>query len=579
MATYPTTLVEAVASGSIVPFVGAGISTAVLRNSGEQFVPDWTNLLRHAVDRLEQEMRSKDAQRLRRLMVGDYNYGQVFSAAREIFGSLWEKFLQEELNPPLAKARRDTFELPRAVWRLSNNFIVTTNYDQVLEWASPAPNEVKQASALSVANAVPKLGERLPYPLLWHVYGTLQEGNAIFTFDGRRAVYNDVAGPARLELAEKALQNLFSGDYSVIFVGTSAPLTLSNQCFSASKRLHYWLVQEKDILALRKHLDVRGVPVQAIGFPSLDALPSFIVELANHRGFGSGNLTGGDPSPEPVAIPATTMSDPPSSVVASPTGTRRVLSTDRPTLAIFVALDIEREILVKHLGLKNQFPSDIWDGECNGLRVALFSSSDMGRVAGAIQTMRFLAKHRPEMLLVAGIAGGFKQEKVNLGDVIVAKSVADLASRKIRENKTHALPEFRPKEFMTDQRLPEFLQSGSFDRASWEQRIIEHGEWPNGLRPTLHIGTIASLDEVVGSAKWITKLLGAWPKLLGVEMESGGVCAAAEEYRIRAAVVRGVSDFADPAKSDDSWRRRSMKAVACTIDSLLDNPVVFAMPA
>lgn len=579
MVKYPRTLVEAVEAGLVIPFAGAGVSYSVQSRSGGQLIPAWPDLLRRAVNRLDEEMRAEDARLLRKLMAGNSDYGQVFSAAREILGPLWVKFLQEELNPPFAKARSDTLALPRAVWGLSSNFIVTTSYDQVLEWASPAPGLVRQADAFSVMNELPPLGEKLSHALIWHVYGALQERNAIFTFDGRRGEGSEVAEASRLEFTEKVLKTLFCGDHTIVFIGTGAPMSLSNQLFSGSKRMHYWLVQGGDAAAMQKQLDVRDVPIQAVGFPSHGALPSFIMELASQRKLVSEASRSGHYLPVPPEPAASSISSSLPPVSSSQTQVGPVPVSENLTLAIFVALDMEREVVVKHFGLKNQLPSNVWQGERNGLQIALFSSGEMGRVAGAIHTMRFLAKHRPKMLLVAGIAGGFRQEKVNLGDVIVAKSVADLASRKIRQNKTRPLPEFRPKEFVADQRLPDFLQSGSFDRAAWEHRIIEHGEWPSGLRPTLHVGTIASLDEVVSSDRWIASLQAAWPKLLGVEMEAGGVCAAAEEYRIRAAVIRGVSDAADPAKSDDSWRRRSMKAVVCTIDSLLENPVVFSMSA
>jgi nucleoside phosphorylase len=180
------------------------------------------------------------------------------------------------------------------------------------------------------------------------------------------------------------------------------------------------------------------------------------------------------------------------------------------------------------------------------------------------------------MLVVAGIAGGFAQEGVSLGDVVVAKSVADLASRKIRQHEDAVIPEFRPREYATDSRISKLFQSGNFDRAKWEQRVIEQGEWPDGRRPTIHFGTVASVDEVVSSNEWVLKLRNAWPKLLGVEMEAGGVCAAAESFGLKVGVVRGISDHSDPAKSDTEWRRRAMKAVGTVVDELIKYNVPFS---
>jgi nucleoside phosphorylase len=51
-------------------------------------------------------------------------------------------------------------------------------------------------------------------------------------------------------------------------------------------------------------------------------------------------------------------------------------------------------------------------------------------------------------------------------------------------------------------------------------------------------------------------------------MEAGGVCAAAKMNSIQVVVVRGVSDLADPAKSDNVWRQRAMKTVAHLLESV-----------
>jgi len=37
---------------------------------------------------------------------------------------------------------------------------------------------------------------------------------------------------------------------------------------------------------------------------------------------------------------------------------------------------------------------------------------------------------------------------------------------------------------------------------------------------------------------------------------------------MKAAVIRGVSDLADPSKSDTEWRRRAIKTVANLIENI-----------
>jgi nucleoside phosphorylase len=215
--------------------------------------------------------------------------------------------------------------------------------------------------------------------------------------------------------------------------------------------------------------------------------------------------------------------------------------------------------LVKRWDLKGRY-ADHWRGKLGNVDIVLFSTDDMGRVSAAVATMQFLQDQpRPSMLVVAGIAGGFKREKVKRGDILIPKNIADLATRKIRE-KGITIPEFRPREFRTDERLWKYVRSGSFDK--------DTVKWQAKPKPDIHNGPVASLDEVVSSTKWIDTLCKAWPKLCGVEMESGGVCAAADAYDLKVAVVRGVSDLANPAKSDDAWRRRAMENVALLLEAI-----------
>jgi nucleoside phosphorylase len=236
-------------------------------------------------------------------------------------------------------------------------------------------------------------------------------------------------------------------------------------------------------------------------------------------------------------------------------------------IAIFVALQMEREFLIRRWRLKGTFRESVYTGELGQVKILLFGPDDMGRVPAAIETMRFLQTHRPNMILVLGIAGGFTSEGCDLGDVIVARSIADLATRKIREDLDGAIPEFRPREFPLDNRIERFLKT-EFDATKWQVELLNQGDWPDGRRPTIRYGTLASLDEVVSSNEWKQRLVQVWPKLLGVEMEAGGVCAAAAMFDLKPVVIRGISDLADPAKSDTEWRRRAMGTVADLLENI-----------
>jgi nucleoside phosphorylase len=242
---------------------------------------------------------------------------------------------------------------------------------------------------------------------------------------------------------------------------------------------------------------------------------------------------------------------------------RRAMPNELPEVAVFVALEMERNFLVDRWGLKARDLEQVWRGSLKSARISVFGRDEMGRVPAAVATMQFLQNNnKPHLLLVAGIAGGLEREQVSLGDVLVATSIVDLASRKMAVG-----PQFRPKEFATNDWLARYLKT-TFDKEKWERSVIKAAEWPDGLRPVIKYGPLASLDEVVANTTFVDNLCGYWPKLLGIEMEAGGVCAAADTFEIAPAVIRCVSDMADPSKSDNQWRRRAMKTLAHLIENI-----------
>jgi nucleoside phosphorylase len=85
---------------------------------------------------------------------------------------------------------------------------------------------------------------------------------------------------------------------------------------------------------------------------------------------------------------------------------------------------------------------------------------------------------------------------------------------------------------------------------------------------------MTSLDEIVSSEEWVDQLCTVEPKLLGVEMEAGGVCAAAASFGMKVAVLRSISDLSDPAKTDDIWRVRALKTSANLLEHLQWNEIL-----
>lgn len=244
-------------------------------------------------------------------------------------------------------------------------------------------------------------------------------------------------------------------------------------------------------------------------------------------------------------------------------------------LAIFTALKEERDVLIDRWGLVGVGGvHGQWEGSIESAEVVLYGSERLGRVPAAVATARLLGERDDiDMIVVAGIAGGFAESGVGPGAVLVPFRVADLALRKV----TGGDSKVRPEPYDVDRRLGRFVENQFHNKDEWIAAAIKEARWPDDRRPHLRFGeTIACLDEVVADDEYRAKLLEAWPKLQGVEMEAGGVIAAAKEFGpTPVAVVRAVSDMADPAKADDEWRWRGMLTIAMLFEQL-DWPGVMA---
>lgn len=245
-------------------------------------------------------------------------------------------------------------------------------------------------------------------------------------------------------------------------------------------------------------------------------------------------------------------------------------------LGVFTALKEERDVLIDRWGLKGvDGVHGQWAGSIPSAEVVLYGAERLGRVPAAVATARLLVERRDlDMIVVAGIAGGFAESGVAPGAVLIPYRVADLALRKIAGDDSRV----RPEPYDVDRRLGRYVENQFHNKDEWIAGAITEARWPDDRRPHLRWGeTIACLDEVVADNEYKAKLLEAWPKLQGVEMEAGGVIHAAREFgSLPVAVVRAVSDMADPAKADDEWRLRGVLTIAMLFEQL-DWVAVMAM--
>lgn len=193
------------------------------------------------------------------------------------------------------------------------------------------------------------------------------------------------------------------------------------------------------------------------------------------------------------------------------------------------------------------------------LRVVTASQHQMGMPAAAVLSMKLIYNFRPRYLAMVGIAAG-KQEKVQLGDIIVVSDSWDYGSGKISENLAHNeesdkkellfLPD--PKYIPIDVGLKEKFMK-DYSEILYKIKNNFDGEVPRSdLR--IHVKPMASGSAVIQNEDIVKKFIDPINRdLYGIEMETYGVyyaAANASEPRPKVFSIKSVCDFASITKND-----------------------------
>lgn len=193
---------------------------------------------------------------------------------------------------------------------------------------------------------------------------------------------------------------------------------------------------------------------------------------------------------------------------------------------------------------------------------------ETGNYAAGPLTMDAIKEFHPEYVILVGIAAGFPERDVALGDVLVPKWVVPYEKAKIKPDSVErrSLP-LRVKAV----RLQHIAkQIADHERESWYTEI--QGFRPNNAQRAFPLilckGLLGSGEKIVGDqlAQERKYLIENFPDALGLEMEAAGLAYACYERETSFLVVKGVQDDATVGKDamgqKDVWRLYAADAAA-----------------
>ncbi|HEY0135310.1 MAG TPA: protein kinase, partial [Nannocystis sp.] len=275
----------------MLPFVGAGVSRSVCDRAGSPRFPTWTELLERAVHRLIEEHKDEAAQAVRvQLAAATPDLIAAAETAREaLWGRRWRDFLLEQFNPEIGDIDRRTLALAEAIWSLECPLIVTTNYDRVLEWASPRPADCESWPTHAPAEHARALEGGPSKPIVWHLHGTIQQlDGIILTTSDYKRLYPTPSEREQYTSALLTLRNLLAIKTFVFFgFGFNDESFLSEvlavtEAFRGNVGPHYAFVHRAEIPRLAgraRELSLELLPFEAFGEP----LVTCVRELGQSR--------------------------------------------------------------------------------------------------------------------------------------------------------------------------------------------------------------------------------------------------------------------------------------------------------
>ncbi|MDM8564036.1 caspase family protein [Candidatus Halobeggiatoa sp. HSG11] len=263
-------------------------------------------------------------------------------------------------------------------------------------------------------------------------------------------------------------------------------------------------------------------------------------------------------------------------------------------VVIITALEKEKNAVLRHLDNNKcekiqvgSYTADKFnlsnDNKENFCQVVLLCQNKMGNVAVGITTTQVINDLNPNLIVLAGIAGGMQddneqtdlinitKDKRLLGDLIAAEQIVGYEQQKIKDETTESRDDvLRP--------THKIIQAAKkFSYKQWILKpILERPDGTTGrVNPNIHWGVIASGEKILADNNSASKIQDHWSKLVGIEMEGYGTALAAymAESRPEFLMVKGICDWADSSKNDEWQEYAADVAAAFVINLLKSNPL------
>lgn len=337
----PVNLKKSVQSGNLIPFVGAGVSRNVKfrgMQDEEKHFPLWHDLVRTGAEVLRPIKNLEAEAIIAQLRTDQPDLLALATKLREQMGpSSWARCLRDQLNPPFARINQESLQIARLIWGLQSSLIVTTNYDKVLQWACPQPQDMERIITDEPFHLSKIHSEQHASPLVWHIHGHIECPDAmVLTSSDYQTLYD--SQEERSERVRTTLGQLFLTK-SLLFVGFGMQdpkindlMTHFSSVFKQYGMDHFMLVRQQDVPATQTLLHTAGLEnIHIVTFEAFGAPLERLLEDMNQ--YATGARTARQPE-NPPHQRATPQADAPPAGISYGDSVEEIFSTRARTLTI-----------------------------------------------------------------------------------------------------------------------------------------------------------------------------------------------------------------------------------------------------
>ena len=201
--------------------------------------------------------------------------------------------------------------------------------------------------------------------------------------------------------------------------------------------------------------------------------------------------------------------------------------------------------------------------------------------ASALQYV--ISKIQPRWVVLVGIAGGFPDQGIHRGDVVIGSYIYHLDFGKVKAGKYIHRPEY---DYAPDRSLLSHAEVLAAE-VNQESRVLTSVYRPDSLASNvtrIHVGYIASSDKIVDDpdSRMFKAMRAAVPEIHAVEMEAAGAGAAVRLAQSNRTVgfltIRGISDEPSEAGTTGTEQRKQWKHYATSAAVGFLQQLLLALP-